>query len=544
MLSARSVTKSFDGTPVLAGVSLSITDGARLGIVGRNGAGKTTLLRMLAGVEDPDGGSIDRAPLSTSVGYLPQETDAQPGETLRAYLARRTGVAAASQHLDETTAALSGDDESIAAYSDALESFLAIGGDDFDARVGEVCATVGLPVSRLDVEVGVLSGGEASRAALAAILLSRVDVLLLDEPTNDLDFAGLDLLESFLVGRSGGLAVVSHDRAFLDRTCTRVIELHEEHHTATEFAGGWSDYVAARDLERSQQYAAHEKWSAERSALKSRVQSQREWSSQGIKKAKKSGETDKFIRNKNKADSEKLVGKVRISEKALDRLERERVDKPWEGWELRLELGAATRPGDVVARLVGATVRRDTFTLGPVNLEIGGGEHVAILGRNGSGKSTLLGLITGAIEPDDGTVWRGPSVVFGTMDQSRVALDPGSTLLDAFTTDTGMLAVDARTLLAKFSLGADHVTRHVGDLSPGERTRAILAALSARGVNCLVLDEPTNHLDLEAIEQLEGALADYDGTLLLVTHDRAFLDHVSVHRTIDVDQGTVTERSS
>lgn len=540
MLSAIGVSKSYDGNDALLDVSVSIGPGARVGFVGRNGAGKSTLLKLLAGVIEPDSGRIERAPKTLAVGYLPQEPDARDAETLRAYLARRTGVAAASARFDATTAAMSDDPASIDAYTDALEHFLAIGGDDFDGRVDAVLDEVGLSVDRLDVEVGALSGGQAARAALGAILLSKVDVLLLDEPTNNLDFAGLDVLESFLVGRAGGLAVVSHDRAFLDHTCNRVVELHEEFHTATEYAGGWSAYVDAQALATRQQYTAHAKWSTERQRIQTRTQTQKEWAAQGLKKVRKSGERDKFIRHHNRAQTEKLVGKVRISEKALERLDRERVDKPWEGWELKLDLSARSRSGDVVVRLHGATVVRGAFTLGPVDLQIDAGERVAILGPNGGGKSTLIGAITGAVSLAAGTRWMGPGVVFGAMDQSRLALALDTPLVDAFVADTGMLTGEARTLLAKFSLGAEHVQREVGALSPGERSRAILAALMARGVNTLILDEPTNHLDLEAIEQLEAALDAFDGTLLLVTHDRAFLEGVRTDRIVEVDAGTVT----
>jgi ATPase subunit of ABC transporter with duplicated ATPase domains len=217
VLVARDLVRHHGAQVVLGGVSLSVMARARIGIVGPNGIGKSTLLRILAGTEVPDGGVVERAPATTTVGWLPQEPDAHSGETLRAYLARRTGVAAAEADLDRATADMTGEPETIEAYSRALEHFLAIGGDDLGARSGSVLDQVGLPADRLDVEVGHLSGGQAARAALAAILLSRQDVLLLDEPTNDLDFAGLDLLEAFVASTPAAVLTVSHDRAFLDR---------------------------------------------------------------------------------------------------------------------------------------------------------------------------------------------------------------------------------------------------------------------------------------------------------------------------------------
>jgi ATPase subunit of ABC transporter with duplicated ATPase domains len=533
VLVAKSIRRHHGAQTVLQDVSVSITAGTRLGVVGPNGIGKSTLLRILAGVEAPDGGAVERTPATTTVGWLPQEADAVPGETLAAYLARRTGVAEASAALDAATAAMGGDEASIQAYSDALDRFLALGGDDLDARAGAVLAQVGLPADRADVEVAHLSGGQASRAALAAILLSRHDVLLLDEPTNDLDFAGLDLLESFVASTPAAIVVVSHDRAFLDRTVSRILEIRLPHHDAVEHAGGWSDFVAARELARRQQEAGYEKYVAERDRLQQRVREQREWGVVGARRAKKQApDNDKAQRDFRVNRTEKQASKVKATEKALERLDA--VEKPWEPWQLQLTLRAATRAGDVVARLERAVVERGTFRLGPVDLEVAWGERLAILGPNGSGKTTLLRAILGEVDLASGSRWLGPGVHVGLLDQTRSRYGGDEALLPGFMAATGYDRSEARSLLAKFGLGPDHVDRPGRALSPGERTRALLAELMANGVNVLVLDEPTNHLDLEAIEQLEAALDGFDGTVLLVTHDRAFLEAVHVTRTVDV----------
>jgi ATPase subunit of ABC transporter with duplicated ATPase domains len=533
VLHAREISRHHGAQTVLDRVTLTIGAGDRVGVVGPNGIGKSTLLRILAGHEASDGGAIERAPRTLTVGYLPQESDAVPGELLRDYLARRTGVTAAEAELDARTKAMGEDPESIGAYTDALERFLALGGDDLDARIGAVLADVGLPGDRVDVPVAALSGGQQARAALAAILLSRFDVLLLDEPTNDLDFAGLDQLEAFVASTPAAVVTVSHDREFLDRAVDRIVEITEEHHRAVEFAGGWSDFVAARDLLRTQGYEAHAKFVAERQRLVDRQRTQRAWSEEGVRSAKtKATDGDKFIRHNRAQRSEKQAAKVKATERKIDQLEA--VEKPWEGWQLKLSLTPAARSGDVVARLDGAVVRRGSFILGPIDLEIAWQERLGILGPNGAGKSTLLAALLGEIELVDGRRWLGPGVRVGRMEQGRDAFDDPSPLLARFQARTGMVMSEARSLLAKFGLGADHVDRPTDRLSPGERSRAILAALMAEGVNCLVLDEPTNHLDLAAIEQLEGALAAFDGTLVLVSHDRRFLDAVGLSRTIDL----------
>ncbi|MEW6581660.1 MAG: ABC-F family ATP-binding cassette domain-containing protein [Actinomycetota bacterium] len=533
MLSADAVSKSFGAQRILTEVSLQVDARSRVGLVGRNGAGKSTLLRILAGLEVPDEGVVRRAPATLRVGYLPQEPDATPGETLRGFLARRTGVASAERDLDRLTAEMERDPSRVEAYSDALERFLALGGDDLAARAAATCADLGLPPDRLDVEMASLSGGQAARATLAAILLSRFDVFLLDEPTNNLDFAGLDRLERFLDDLAAGVVVISHDRAFLDRCVMRIVEIEEGSRRAAEYAGGWSEFVERRAIARGLQVEAYRKNEAERSRLAERAQVQRNWADKGVRAARrKARDNDKAARGTRVDRTEKQAAKVRQTERAIARLPQ--VAKPWEGWQLRMSLDVAAPGSEIVARLAGAVVRRGAFSLGPVDLVVRRGARLGILGPNGCGKSTLLGALLGTVPLAAGERHMGPGVVAGTMDQGRGAFGGPAELLDAFVARTGLVPQDARSLLAKFGLAAEHVGRPGEALSPGERTRAVLASLMARGVNCLVLDEPTNHLDLEAIEQLEQALAGYTGTLLLVTHDRRLLESVRLTETLEM----------
>jgi ATPase subunit of ABC transporter with duplicated ATPase domains len=320
---------------------------------------------------------------------------------------------------------------------------------------------------------------------------------------------------------------------------THVLDLDEHTHEASLFAGGWDAYLADRATARRHAEEAYDTYQAKRSELSSRAQTQREWSTQGIKKAKRSGETDKFIRNWNKASSEKVASKAKATERALERLEV--VDKPWEGWELRFEIGASERSGDVVASLRGAVVERGGFRLGPVDLDIAWADRLALVGPNGAGKTTLLDAILGRLPLTAGTAQLGPSVVVGELSQRRDRFATDRTAFQVVSDATGQSASEVRSLLAKFGLGADHVARPSHELSPGERTRASLALFMAEGVNCLVLDEPTNHLDLAAIEQLEQALDRFAGTVLLVSHDRAFLERVRTTRRLEVTAGQVRE---
>jgi len=539
-LIARDLRTAHGAATILAGVSLSVAPGDVLGVVGPNGAGKSTLLRLLAGIDRPDAGSV--ALTAGVAGYLPQEPDRAPGERLQDYLARRTGVAAADARVQAATDEMAaGVDGAADRYAAGFESWLALGGADLEPRAETVLRDLGLDPALLDLETTALSGGQAARASLAAILLSRFDVLLLDEPTNDLDFDGLARLERFIAERPGGAVIVSHDRAFLARTVTRVLELDEIAHTAAEYGGGWAGYLELRATAARHARERYDAFAGERDRLTDRARRQRQWSETGVKRAKAAsgGEPDKSLRARRAERSEKQASKVRASEKALERLEE--VDKPWRRWELQLRFGGGDRSGDVTVRLDGAVMRRGAFTLGPLDLELAWGERVALVGPNGSGKTTLVEGLLGNLPLAGGTRWAGPGVRAGTLDQARRGFDGADALLAAFVGQSAMTQQDARSLLAKFGLDSAAVARPARRLSPGERTRASLALLMASGANWLVLDEPTNHLDLPAIEQLEAALAAYDGTLLLVTHDRQLLEAVTLDRTIELGAGAPAE---
>jgi ATPase subunit of ABC transporter with duplicated ATPase domains len=533
-LTATRVSRDLGGRVVLADVSLVVGPETRLGIVGPNGVGKSTLLRILAGLDRPDAGVIDIAPRTATVGYLAQEPAPSESETVRSFLHRTTGVGAADAALELAADALGrGERRSAEAYADALERWEGLGAGDLDSRVEAVLVHLGLSPGVLDGPTAGLSGGQAARLALAVILLARFDITLLDEPTNGLDFDGLARLEAFVGQCTGGLVIVSHDRAFLDRTITAVLELDEHEHTGRLYRGGWSAYLEQRATARRHAEEAYSGYQTQRRTLLERARRERQWATSGVSREKRrQQDNDKVQRDFRIDRTQQLAARARRTEQAMARLES--VDKPWEGWSLRYTIREAPRAGAVVARLEHAIVARGSFRLGPLDLEIGWGERVALVGPNGCGKTTLLEALLGRVPLVSGNRWMGPGVVAGELGQDRAALAGTSTTLEAFVATSGLGVAEARSLLAKFGLGADHLTRPAPSLSPGERTRAELAGFQARGVNLLVLDEPTNHLDLPAIEQLEEALAGYAGTLILVTHDRQLLDAVDLTRTVDL----------
>ena len=543
LLTARGVTVAYGDLLVLHNADLIVAAGDRIAVVGPNGVGKSTLLRVLAGELRPDAGTVTAA---GTVGYLPQERDRRSDETVMGYIARRTGVAAADRAMLAASDRLAGGEPGADLdYAAALDRYLVLGGPDLEARAGELAAGLGLPAD-LDREATGLSGGQLARLALAAVLLARFDVLLLDEPTNDLDVAGLELLEGHLAGYRGGVVVVSHDRSFLDRVAADVLQIDPHSREVKLYGGGYQAYREELERDRIAAAQAFETYAAKREGLVERARRQKEWARSGERSAKSAAsrrkEPDKNIRAGRAEAAQQLGAKAAATLRAVDRLDRlERVEEPRKEWELRLRFGAASRSGDVVAVLDRAVVRRGTFTLGPVTLQLNWGDRVLVRGDNGSGKTTLLQALLGRIPLDEGRGALGASVVIGEIDQARRTFDESATLVDAFCAASGLLPGDARTLLAKFGLGADDVGRRIERLSPGERTRADLALLMHAGANLLVLDEPTNHLDLPAIEQLEQALEQYDGTLLLVTHDRTLAERVTVTRTVHVRDGMVTE---
>ena len=402
-LRGRGLTVSRGPLVVLDSINVTVASGETIGLVGPNGVGKSTLLGVLAGRIQPDRGSVERTPPAATVGYLPQEPRRDRVELVAAYLERRTGATAATAELDAATMALA--DREVGAenrYDRALQRWLSLGVADLPARIGEVWSELGLADDLVDQPTASLSGGEAARVGLAALLLSRFDVYLLDEPTNDLDLDGLDRLERWIEGLKlpgsalRGVVLVSHDRTFLARTVDTVVELDEFTHRATTFGGGWQAYLDEKAAAERHAWERFDDYETKRTALAGRAQREREWATQGQSKARRSDERDKFIRHHQINQTEQLAGRAARTERAMERLAV--VDKPRVPWQLRLDIATASRSGDIVARFSDVVVRGGPFTLGPLDLLITAGERIALVGANGSGKTTLLNTILGRVD--------------------------------------------------------------------------------------------------------------------------------------------------
>jgi ATPase subunit of ABC transporter with duplicated ATPase domains len=532
----KNVSVGFGARRVLTDITFTVAAGDRIGIVAPNGVGKSTLLKVLAGDLVPETGEVIRAPATANVLRLAQEPVIEGGESLRDHLARRTRVAQAQERMDDAAQALADGRPEGNDYGAALDDWLALGGADFDERAAAVIADLGLPDDLLHRGATALSGGQKARLALAAVLLAQPDLLLLDEPTNDLDDDGLRRLEERVLTTPAGLVVVSHDRAFLAAAVQTVAEIDEFTGQIAEYSRGWDAYIVEREATRNRAVEARAGYESERANLVDRARQKREWARSGaVRAARNPSDPDKNVRHHHIQGAQRLGAGAAKADRAIDRLDADAPEDVRDPWRLQLSIGVAPRAGAVVVDLKGAVVARGSVTLGPFDLTVGWAERIRLVGPNGSGKTTLVDAIVGREPLRAGTRYAGPSVVFGELDQSRRMFATDEPVVDvvrAFV--AGLEAAEARTLLAKFRLAGDAALRPAAGLSPGERTRAALALLQARGVNCLVLDEPTNHLDLEAIEQLELALADYPGTLIIVTHDRRLADAVQVDRVIDV----------
>ncbi|MFE9325589.1 ABC-F family ATP-binding cassette domain-containing protein [Nocardia sp. NPDC052278] len=545
-LHARGLSAGHGERTLFDDLDFTLAPGDVIGLVGMNGAGKSTLLRMLANRSTPTG-SITLSPPDATVGYLAQEPERIPGETVLEFLGRRTGVAEAQRIMDAAAERLAdgGADE----YSPALERWLALGGADLDQRAEEVAADLGLADSLpngLDTAMSGLSGGQAARAGLASVLLSRFDILLLDEPTNDLDLDGLARLEQFVTGVRVPLMVISHDREFLARTVNRIVELDLAQQRVGIYDGGYEAYLMEREIARQHAREAYEEYADTKAGLEARAQMQRNWLEHGVRNARRKArdpkkvDSDKAGRKMRAESTEKQAAKARQTQRRIERLDV--VEEPRKEWELRMSIAAAPRSGSVVATLSNATLTRGDFELGPITTQVDWADRIVLTGANGSGKSTLLALLLGKIQPGNGTATLGSGVEIGEVDQARGLFSGSAALAETFSAEMpDWPDAEVRTLLAKFGLRGPHVQRSCETLSPGERTRAALALLQARGVNLLVLDEPTNHLDLPAIEQLEQAIESFEGTMLLVTHDRRMLDSVTATRRWHMNNGHLTE---
>ncbi len=523
MLQLNNVTKYHGSQLILDSISFVLNPGERAGLVGPNGSGKTTLLRLLAGQDKPDAGTISISGAAT-VGYLPQGLELNTGRTVGEEV--RAGIAGwetARQQVEELSAQMAEAqgvelDESMTAYGEALTRFEALGGYEVEHRVTEVLAGLGLADVYPDVPIARLSGGQRTRVGLAQILLTDPNLLLLDEPTNHLDIQALEWLEKFLSSFRGAVLIVSHDRTFLDRTVSRILELDEKTHRLTEYTGNYSDYEQAKGRERGKQWA---EWKDQRAEIR-RIEADIRRTKEQALYSERTTDHDFYGRL-----AKKVARKAKAREHRLERYlaSEERVEKPEQNWSMKLEFGEMPRGGQIVLTLNDLGHRfGERWLFRHTDLTLQHGERIALIGPNGSGKTTLLRIIAGEVAPTEGSVRVGANVRLGYMPQEQETLDPRATPLSIARQAAPLSETEARNFLHYFLFGGDDVFIPVGRLSYGERARLILARLVLSGANCLLLDEPINHLDIPSRERFQAALEAFPGTILVAVHDRAFIE--------------------
>jgi macrolide transport system ATP-binding/permease protein len=510
MFNAHGLARYYGSRAVLDDVSLTIGAGERVGIVGRNGCGKSTLLRILAGVERPDSGGVSGVRRGLSVGYLPQLPDFAP---------------------DLTT---------LEAATKALPPDMA------EWQVRRALSGLGFDAAMLTQRTGTLSGGEKTRLMLARLLLAPHDLLLLDEPTNHLDLPMLHWLEETLRAYRGAYLVVSHDRRFLDRTVTRILDLNEGR--ITSYIGNYTDYAEAKRRALMKQEADYQLQQKQIRALRAFVTRQMGW-------AARSADGPKRGRDQRGRISAKIAKRAHAAERQIDQLrdpggmaraegrptERDPAEKLRDIAHVTAQFQARRRSGQVVCEARGISKTYGAHPLfDRLDLTVTSGERIGILGGNGAGKTTLLRILLGTEMPTTGEVRLGQSVdpIFLTQEQEH--LDRSLTVLETIEAGGKLSHTEARTLLACFLFRENEVFKRVGDLSAGERVRLAVAGAVVSGANLLVLDEPTNHLDIDTRERLEDAIAAYEGTLLVVSHDRYLLDRLA-ERLLIVGDGQVED---
>ncbi|MEI7988657.1 MAG: ABC-F family ATP-binding cassette domain-containing protein [Chloroflexota bacterium] len=527
MLTVNNLSKSYGVEPVLKNISFIINSNERWGLVGANGCGKSTLLRILGGNESSERGVVRFSPKDLRIGYLPQGLHVDEGDTIDGFLQRSRGdLESWYVRLEELASCLieKPTDEVLRKdYDNALSHIQSVEGGQ-DAQILEALGLGGLSPQTF---VSILSGGQKTRLAMASVLLTNPQLLLLDEPTNHLDITMLEWLEVWIKSFRGGILLVSHDRIFLDNTVSGILELDAHTHEIRSYAGNYSAYLEQKvsEHEKHRQEYVHQQEEVERLRIAAVAVRDRA-------RYRKGGKTDPtrldglgigYFANRSK----EVVQKAKNIERRIDQLlTDERVDKPRQDWQMRIEFGETVSSGRDVLMLENLSVGYgEKVLLSGLNLTLRYGVRAVLTGANGCGKTTLLRTISGHIPPLHGQARLGANVMPGFMTQEQEELDLQQNPLSVIQSVAPYSETRARSFLAFYLFTGDEVFTPLKDLSYGERARLALARLVASGCNFLLLDEPINHLDIPSRTRFEKALTHFEGTILTVLHDRFFIQN-------------------
>lgn len=521
MIIVKQICKSYGANQILDGISLSLKRGQKIALVGPNGVGKSTLLKIIAGKEKPDSGSIEYSE-KICIGYLPQEFNISSPETIKQYLKKITGLDKIEAKLEELESNLD-DQKNVEEYSRLLNLYTQKGGYDFEYKIEKILKGLGLEGLPPDTQIQKLSGGQKQKIALAGLLLLEADILLLDEPTNNLDLPALIWLENFIYRSKSAFLIVSHDRRFLDKTCNKVFEIDWQTKKLNIYTGSYSDYLREKEKYFQTQKKLYELQQEKIKRITNTIRDKEKWAKIGAKQ--KTKDHNKYSQGVRRDRSAKLAKSAKALEKRLKEIEI--IEKPQERHPPFIDFIPKYQEKKFLIRLKRVIAGyKDSFKTQPINLDIEYGNRICIVGVNGSGKSTLLKTMIGELQPLQGEIIRNPTLIVGNLLQEHENLPRDISLLNFMKTKTELSEDLIYSLLRHFNFQPNQVKALIQTLSPGERARYILAYFSAIGANLLIMDEPSNHLDLDAIESLEEALKTYPGALVVVSHDRYFIEQV------------------
>ncbi|RCW49139.1 ribosomal protection-like ABC-F family protein [Paenibacillus prosopidis] len=530
LVKVKNVNKEWDGVKLFEQVTFEVKEGERLALFGRNGVGKTTLLQGLTGRLPFDGGDIQRLLPIEEWGWLDQQAQMDSSLTLLEFVQAGTAeLFCLKRELADLTLRMQEQEtgeKMLNRYSELFERYAQLDGYSWEIKAERCLRKLNFDSKVWNVPFSQLSGGQKTKAQLASLMVREPKLVVLDEPTNHLDSAALDWLEQWVKAYPGTVVYVSHDRTFIDRTATTILEL--ERNGCRRYPGGYTEYRAQKELELRTQEALYKKQEQEREKLLESIRMYSEWFQQAHKAA---GQHD-FLRSKSK----KNVSRMHAKESAIERLDRDKVQKPREEAQLRMQLDTDGFAAATLLRMedVGFAYEDQVTLFSHLSFSVDRGDRIAVLGPNGAGKSTLLKLATGSLAPITGKVSIHPQTRIGYFEQELGKLENEETILDSLLMLPGMTQSHARTILGCFLFPKEEVFKRIGDLSMGEKCRVAFLKLFFGKANLLVLDEPTNYLDVSTREKVEEALQHYPGAVLLVTHDR-YLVRKGANRLLIMD---------